>query len=173
MVVEAGEVLQFFKASKKRPPTATTSVPGHRPSVYQRLFLASPPPPRPAGPNGGSGLVPCSLLNPAVLTGSPRNPEDLNGKCLINYCHNSSNNSSPAVLGYGCRSAASRAHSPHNFYPRLPDWGKIRPGEGQLKSSGFQRYGYIPFGLPPMALCFWALPLLRTPMQTGILCTLQ
>ena len=43
MVVKAGEVLQFFKARKKRPPTATTSVPGHRSSVYQRFFLASPP----------------------------------------------------------------------------------------------------------------------------------
>lgn len=158
MVVEAGEVLKPFRTSNKRPtPEATTPrqrgpAPGHRTSLCQSLLSASPP--SPAGSDGGSGLVPRSLLNPAVLTVSPRNPEALHGRHLINHCSNGSSSSSPVVLGHECHPAAARAYSLYNLYSRLPDWSKTKPGEGQLNSSGIQRYGCIPFGLPPMALCF-------------------
>lgn len=158
MVVEAGEVLKPFRASNKgAPPKATITrqrgpVPVPRTSVGQSLLSTSLP--SPVGPDGGSGLVPCCLPNPAVLTGILRNPEVLHERCIINHCSNGSSRRSPAVLGHGCHPAAPRAHSVYNFYPRLPGRGKTRPGKGQLNSSGFLRCGYIPFGLPPLALCF-------------------
>lgn len=106
MVVEAGEVLQPFRASKKRPtPTATLPrqsgpAPGTEPQCGRVPCNHSASLPGVASLDGDSGLAPHGLLSPAVLTSNPRSPEALGGRHLINHCSNGSGSSSLAVQGH-------------------------------------------------------------------------
>lgn len=106
MVVEAGEVLQPFRASKKRPtPTATLPrqsgpAPGTEPQCGRVPRNHSASLPGVASLDGDSGLAPHGLLSPAVLTSNPRSPEALGGRHLINHCSNGSGSSSLAVQGH-------------------------------------------------------------------------
>ena len=93
MVFGAGEVLRHFRTNKERPMAISPKQSGRdcRPSHPAATQ------PSTAGLDGGSGLVPHSLLSPAVLTGSPRSPEALRGRRLINQGGNGPGGSSPAV----------------------------------------------------------------------------
>ena len=93
MVFGAGEVLRHFRTNKERPMAISPKQSGRdcRPP-HPAASLPST-----AGLDGGSGLAPHSLLSPAVLTGSPRSPEALRGRRLINQGGNGPGGSSPAV----------------------------------------------------------------------------
>lgn len=101
MVVEASGISNPFRATnKRRLPTATAPKQRESSRMAQNCSVSQAPPcllPQPGRSRSGwwfrAGIR--SLLSPAVLTSSPRNPEALRRRCLINHCSNGSGSSSP------------------------------------------------------------------------------
>lgn len=129
-------------------------------------------------------MAPHSLLSPAVLTGSPRSPEALRGRRLINQGGNGPGSSSPTVPAlcgspYSC-SLSGQPNKPLHAYPaactRAACLTRARAdlGRPRTSSSDFQRQdtgnprGTSPLGLPPGASLFLGSSSAGNPMQAGI-----